>query len=143
MQEYKEKCPTLRSEAFLASATERFDVSVEIFLPVIIGQFFSRLDISLGDDENPTRSFKRLTVRPARVIDIPSLVPTRTPIYVEILVHIEHVFVIQRIADAFGDTMPDILDYRLTLPDNGKRNQAEAGFRSLDTHIELIRCLLH
>ena len=72
------------------AATEFFNEALEMILAVVVGNFFTNLDIFLGDDKDPTATVDGFAIRTTGVIGIASRVVTRAAIDVPLGIYIEH-----------------------------------------------------
>ena len=83
---------TLFRLAFLTAASIGCDEFVEIFLTVIISQFFSRRDILFGMDDYPSSILERFAIGTTRMIDIAGRILPGGPIDREARVDPEKIF---------------------------------------------------
>ncbi|MGA7956292.1 MAG: hypothetical protein WCA26_04495, partial [Xanthobacteraceae bacterium] len=78
--------------AWRATAAAIFDEEPIIFLPIVEGDFFARLDTAQGNEYEATLAPDGLRVRPARMIDIARPIPSRRAVNGPAAVELEQIF---------------------------------------------------
>ncbi len=84
--------------AFHTTATEFLDEALEVVFAVVVGDFLSLLDVTLGHDKDATPTVEGLAVGTAGVVGVAGGVVARTAIYVPAGIHIEHIAVVALIS---------------------------------------------
>ena len=95
---------------FYTAAAEFLDKAFEVVLAVVIGNFFSYLDVSFGHDEDTATTIERFTVGPTGMIGIPSRIVARTAIDIPLGIDIEHVAIVTKVTLACRDTFANVFN---------------------------------
>jgi len=82
----------LSAPMFFASTTLRLDEFIEIFFPVMVGEFGPCFNALAGKDEHFVMRSGGLAVRPTGVIDISGQIGADVPVDRFFCVHLEEVF---------------------------------------------------
>ncbi len=126
------------------AATEFFNEALEMILAVVVGNFFTNLDIFLGDDKDPTATVDRLSIRTAGVIGIARRIVARAAIDIPFGIHIEHIAVIPLVTLTRRDAFTDIFDDGRPLLYRRQSKETQAGARAFYLDIGgLLFCLFH
>ena len=120
----KEEALVKLDGAFHTAATELLDEALKVVLAVVIGDFFSFLDVPLGHDKDATPTIQSLTVGTTGVVGVAGSVVARTAIDVPAGIHIEHVAVVTFIPYRSRDSLTDVLDDSCPLFDRGDGKEA-------------------
>ena len=117
------------------TAAELLDEALDVFLAVVVGDFFSLLDVPLGHDKDSTATIEGFAVRPAGVVGIARGVVARTAVDVPAGIHVKHVAVVPLIPHRGRDPFADVLDNGRPLLDRGDGKEAETGATALDDYV--------
>jgi len=104
----------VRVGTFCASTTKRFYDSFKIFLAVIVGDLFTRIDIPFRPDPNSLFTDKGFSIRLARVINVSRNIATNASINRPLRVYAEKVFASSLIDFAIWDPRAYVLNDSLT-----------------------------
>lgn len=109
------------------TATDFFDEALEMIFAIVVSDFLTSLDVSLGYDKDPTATVECLAVRPTRMIGVASGVVARTAIDIPLGVDIEHVTIIPEIPLARRNAFTYVFDDRRPLLDWNQGKQTQTG----------------
>ena len=109
-----------------AFAADVFYYSVEVFLAVIVNNFFAGLDGLAGVNPHAIFGDDRFRVGRARMVDVTRHVIAAAPVNRPFLSHPEEIFAVALVNNLVRHARPDVLDDLLAFGNTSGREQPQA-----------------